>query len=466
MKNRAFGLRSLAVLAPCMLVAAAQAQPFVIDDIALGQPEVSYIDPEFLPEFHRACWQDELGRLWIGQLNPVTGVFVSPAGRDVQVDSDLPSIAASLNGPEWGRDVSGVSLFYARPDGAGVNQVWRAELLSGTPTVSQLTVSSFDLLGSLVSFDRLSPDVRYFTGNITGTGERQAYWGEDSAPGVIQPLPSYGGIGGGRWIPGTQRFVYVADLDGPTGPEPLELAIFDSTTGQSRFVTEDGGNKVGPWPFFAPEFGGELLLMVNISNQGVALYRDNHRADGIWDRFATLRIPAGTGFTQYFSAEPVQGLTGVRGRSYFSVGVSRLGAGGETIDASMWLLGLAGSSTEPFARRVDIGAATGEPARRLEPETHLGKDEVFLYYSISAPGNLSGLQRARTGLFVCRADVDGDGIVAFADVTNVLANFGRAYPTGHGPGDANGTGFVTFADITQVLAEYGTACPTGPAARR
>lgn len=59
----------------------------------------------------------------------------------------------------------------------------------------------------------------------------------------------------------------------------------------------------------------------------------------------------------------------------------------------------------------------------------------------------------------CPGDADGDGEVNFADITNVLANFGETYPGSTGPGDADGNGTVEFADITNVLANFSLLCP-------
>lgn len=60
----------------------------------------------------------------------------------------------------------------------------------------------------------------------------------------------------------------------------------------------------------------------------------------------------------------------------------------------------------------------------------------------------------------CPGNADGVGGVNFADVTNVLANFGT---TGtrciQNPGDADCNGTVDFADITEVLANFSTMCP-------
>jgi hypothetical protein len=59
----------------------------------------------------------------------------------------------------------------------------------------------------------------------------------------------------------------------------------------------------------------------------------------------------------------------------------------------------------------------------------------------------------------CPGDADGNGMVNFADITNVLANFNNVYPSGDGPGDANHNGVVNFADVTAVLANFGAPCP-------
>lgn len=59
----------------------------------------------------------------------------------------------------------------------------------------------------------------------------------------------------------------------------------------------------------------------------------------------------------------------------------------------------------------------------------------------------------------CPGDADGNGEVNFADITNVLANFGMDYSPGTGPGDADRNSVVNFADVTNVLANFGVPCP-------
>lgn len=55
----------------------------------------------------------------------------------------------------------------------------------------------------------------------------------------------------------------------------------------------------------------------------------------------------------------------------------------------------------------------------------------------------------------CFGDADDNGVVNFADVSTVLANFGGAGPAG----DADLNQSVNFMDITTVLANFGTPCP-------
>lgn len=61
---------------------------------------------------------------------------------------------------------------------------------------------------------------------------------------------------------------------------------------------------------------------------------------------------------------------------------------------------------------------------------------------------------------LCPGDADGNGSVNFADITNVLTNFGATYPGSTGPGDADHNGVVNFADITSVLTNFNLPCPS------
>ena len=60
-------------------------------------------------------------------------------------------------------------------------------------------------------------------------------------------------------------------------------------------------------------------------------------------------------------------------------------------------------------------------------------------------------------LLFCPGDVSGDGVVNFADLSVVLAQFGQTVTPATG-GDVNGDGVVNFADLSVVLSQFGRVC--------
>jgi 1,4-alpha-glucan branching enzyme len=59
----------------------------------------------------------------------------------------------------------------------------------------------------------------------------------------------------------------------------------------------------------------------------------------------------------------------------------------------------------------------------------------------------------------CPEDLDGDGDIDLADLTQLLAGYGITSGATHADGDVNGDGAVDLADLTQLLSVYGTECP-------
>jgi hypothetical protein len=53
----------------------------------------------------------------------------------------------------------------------------------------------------------------------------------------------------------------------------------------------------------------------------------------------------------------------------------------------------------------------------------------------------------------CLCDLNGDGAVGFADLTQILLNWGPAQPDD--PADLNEDGLVGFSDMTQILIDWG-----------
>jgi hypothetical protein len=60
----------------------------------------------------------------------------------------------------------------------------------------------------------------------------------------------------------------------------------------------------------------------------------------------------------------------------------------------------------------------------------------------------------------CPADLTGDGLVNFADLAHLRANFGNTCnPITPCPGDITGDGSVDFADLAALRAAFGVPCP-------
>lgn len=59
---------------------------------------------------------------------------------------------------------------------------------------------------------------------------------------------------------------------------------------------------------------------------------------------------------------------------------------------------------------------------------------------------------------ICLGDANGDRMVSFPDITEILLRWNINYAPGSGPGDADGNGRVEFPDITEVLLRWGSTC--------
>ncbi|MCC6361788.1 MAG: hypothetical protein IT450_23890 [Phycisphaerales bacterium] len=68
---------------------------------------------------------------------------------------------------------------------------------------------------------------------------------------------------------------------------------------------------------------------------------------------------------------------------------------------------------------------------------------------------------AAAGSPPCTGDIDGDGSVGLADLTQMLAAFGSCLGDGnYAPAiDLNGSGCIELADLGQLLSVFGSNCP-------
>ena len=109
-------------------------QDFMPDAPFVGEVNGSYIDPEFSEAASQVVFQDVQNRVWIGDLDPATGLFKTATGRDYLMDENITIIfdrppqgrKFSTNGPEsteTRRDIVSSTPRRTRP--ASCSSGWR-----------------------------------------------------------------------------------------------------------------------------------------------------------------------------------------------------------------------------------------------------------------------------------------------------------------------------------------------------
>ena len=108
-----------------------------------------------------------------------------------------------------------------------------------------------------------------------------------------------------------------------------------------------------------------------------------------------------------------------------------------------------------FANPNPRGTEVSGLSLSIAPDAPVGLRTISIS-NTDGSASLVGAFEVLAGSIPCTGDTNGDGLVNFADLNNVLANFGLA---GMGiPGDVNDDGVVNFTDLNIVLANFGNNC--------
>jgi hypothetical protein len=371
--------------------AAARAAAVDASDIRIGSEAVRYLEPEFLQNGSLAVFADQSGAVWVAEIDPRTGLFRKPDGRQFRIDGNLSKWSRNSNGPEWGLDAGGPAVFYLKDNEQGAGQLWRAEPPWDNPRLTQLTADTDIhnwICGAAVNEAAASTRVIVYRGKPGASGNVDA-WIDEHRPG--EPTPFANPMVVARWAynSGLITFAYRAR---PGQTELSQARLVDTIGGETRVITGDDGNKIDPWLWQAPEFGYESLLAVNVEGRALVICRDRRRDGGPWERIATIALPADAPHATPKSVEPVNGGRGAFGKSYFTV---QAGDDADP-DTSVWLFGF-DTAGQHLVRRLDDGTATGTKARRLDPESLVGESDLFVYYTL-AGGGAAQLRLCRTGI--------------------------------------------------------------------
>ncbi|MBL8745622.1 MAG: hypothetical protein JNK58_04605 [Phycisphaerae bacterium] len=356
-------------------------------------------------------------RLIAGGTFTVAGT--APASRIASWDGTAWSpLGGGLNGP-----VNALASFDADGAGAGAPMLFVA---------GQFTMADGQAAKNLAMWDGV---------NWSAAG--------DTDNEVVSLASLSGGLYTGGWFTliGGTAASRVARWDGVSwsaigaglgGPFPILgqcFALFD----------EDGGGSEAPALFV----GGYFLNAGSVQTLGFAR----------WDGADWSGVAGGIGYPAEARSAVVldDDGDGPGGARLFVVGNYAPVVGGPGLHAAAW----DGSSWTSLGSGLDMAAWSAA----VFDDDGDGPDPAALYVGgefVQVDG-LAILHLARWGCPRTTpppcADMTGDGFVSFADITQVLANFGVDYRPLTGTGDANGDGVVTFADVTAVLSAWGMVCP-------
>lgn len=360
----------------------------------------SYIDPEILPGGALMAYQSE-GNVYLAALDPLTGLFVHPDGKDTLVDSAAARPLATFNGPEFGIDAGGWALYYASDADEGI-QTWRASLEAGGQPQTTRISSGEPHLSQLASRDPLAESVRLAA--IRGSWEAGTIvWYDEAEPGIEHEIsPIENGVASLRWVDDSRSLTYSLR----EGADRGQIVLLDTDSGVQQRITADAGDKTDPYGWFAPEYGGELLVLAIVDNAAVAIYRN--MGGEFWERIATLHPPAASQFDFVSSAEPFT----LGGRSYISLVIKDASSNRERFtDSEVWLLDLTEDPAARYTERCDSGESG---IARSDPEVFVGEERVFVYYNVISGGDQPYELRR------CASNLGADGL-PLSEPVDILA---------------------------------------------
>ena len=356
-----------------------QPETNTINATQIGSPEHSYIDPEFHSSENLITFADSEQNAWLSEIDPLSGDFVLSDGRDVLVDEELTPLSLSFNGPEFGIDKNGWSLYYTK-DVDGVPQVWQAapHENKSPQALTNNEISRFSVLASEApTLDETY--LLYAQSSFSPLEGKIAWLNEDGIETTAAPTDR-----GTRWIDDTASFVYIQY----SGANAGQVAIYDTQTHTSETITNSTGKKSYAYGWFAPEYDQLLGLVLNNTSE-IEIYQD--KGGEYWEKISTLQLPTESQYSIIGSPETFSAGE----KSYITL-VTKADTG--YAKAEVWVWGIETDEKQYTLRCEDD---QGEVIR-TDPESFVGEDEVFVYYNVFQPGFLGRqkfeLYRCNTGI--------------------------------------------------------------------
>ncbi|MBN1754732.1 serine hydrolase, partial [bacterium] len=363
---------------------------FVIDNsnpdnrvITVSPYGKNYLDFEILSSENLMNFVGEGNIAWLAELNPYTGEFMYPEGRQTLIDTITPLIFSN-NGPEFAIDAEGWSLIYTAIADSN-SQVWMAVPDGDSLINTQLTFTGHNHYSALVSQNPLMLSV-----NVAFIKHSMAYgniwWFSESDPANERFVCEFErGSTPFRWMPNSPNALFLLE----TTPGLWQLAIFDNEGDSTYIITNDPGNKTDPTAFLAPEFSYELIISAVSAQETLIVYRD--LGGDFWTPISKLTIPPESEYDVIQSPEFFE----YNGQSFHSLHIEE-GDGSVGIPpGEVWVFGIDDDPAELLQLRCDNGLPD---IHRTDPEPYVGAEDVFVYYTVLLDSVNWEIRRCKTGM--------------------------------------------------------------------
>jgi hypothetical protein len=376
------------VLLCAALVLASGVAPSQVNDVRMGLPSIDYADIEPNSANNKAVFQDRFidgyidGNAWVARLDPKSGTFVSVDGRDLFIDDNMSTFCidvqksplCSANYAEWVTDSGENKVLYSRLEG-NQQRVYMRNLHGGPRELVGPSdgISRHHLMGTNSSGGRAKVVYRRWMSDQRW----RVFWLDMSNPTeeILLPDLVFGG-GPPQWI-GSRYILYQARVG-----QVVQLVSYDTLTRSVRNMTDDPGDKYGPYSWQAPELGGGRLVIAEAipkklgSNKykELRLYWLKAPSDTVLSRFATLKAPKEAGAFSFFSSpEPFV----YKNHTYISLILS---PEEDTNESQVWVFSVPETSGgQPYAQPQRVGTST-ITAEKLDPESYVTPYGAFIYY--------------------------------------------------------------------------------------
>jgi dienelactone hydrolase len=327
------------------------------------------IDPEILQSKAVLVFQNSRGAILLDHLDPRTGLADTGKPR-IALDGAAANLRQTFNGPEFGTDAKGWSVFYTKANGEEL-QIWQARLVDGKPQTAPIFRDGLRRQSVLASKSAGAPSTRliYIKGDLK---DGAFHWVDVATPERETRIVRTMGVDSPRWIDETLSFVF-AEAE---GPDRGQIKLHDTESGRTVLVSRDEGVKSFAYGWKAPEFNNEILILALVDHVAIGIWRQTDAEK--WERIQTITPPAESRHKVLGSPEPLV----CAGRSYISAVIKSEGGTMRFRDSEVWLFGVNPANAKPYAARVDAG--DGDHTRS-DPETLTVGGTVHIYYNVFEP---------------------------------------------------------------------------------